>query len=70
MVSSTVDVALVVVTVHVPAVDRLRLVPDREQPVVAVAKVTPPVPDPPLLVSVTVVPVTTGVVAVDTVSAA
>jgi len=70
VVSSTVDVALVAVTAHVPAVERLTLVPDREQPVDAVAKVTPPDPEPPLLVSVTVVPVTTGVVAVDTASAA
>ena len=70
MVPSTVELALVVVTAQVPAVDRLRLVPDKEQPVLTVANVSSPVPEPPLLVSVTVVPVTTGSVEVDTVSAA
>ena len=70
MVPSTVELALVTVTAQVPAVDRLRLVPDREQPVLTVANVSSPVPEPPLLVRVTVVPVTTGSVEVDTVSAA
>jgi hypothetical protein len=67
---STVELALVAVTTHVPMVDRLRLVPDSEQPVVVEANVTSPVPEPPPLVSVTVVPVTTGTVELDTVSVA
>ena len=67
---STVELALVAVTRHVPRVDRLTLVPDSEQPVLDVANVTSPDPEPPLLVSVTVVPVTTGMVDVETVSAA
>jgi hypothetical protein len=65
-----VDVAFVAVTEQVPTVERVRLVPESVQPEVAVAKVTSPVPEPPLLVNVRVVPVTTGMVAVDTVRAA
>ena len=66
MVSSTVDPAFVAVTTQVPSVSRLKLVSVRSHPSVTELNVTSPVPDPPLVVSVSVVPVTTGSVDVDT----
>jgi hypothetical protein len=66
VVPSTVEPALVAVTAQVPKLSRLTLAPVRSQPSVTVVNVTSPVPDPPLVVSESVVPVTTGSVDVDT----